>query len=309
MFYTMLNSMIMLSIVIALGFYLQKKGILNDEVCSKLTFILLNVSMPMTFFMSLQVDATQELIKSAQIIIVLSLLMHLFFLFIGFIITRILKIDKKDSGVIIFSLAFKNLTYIGLPIITSLYFDMQPAFYVTLFCIPFNILSFSLGPVLLSNNSNTKIKLTDFTTNINFSIIIGVILFLIGLKVPKPVGDAFSTIANLTIPISLLLTGALLTKTKFKTIFKDYKVIAVTFINLIILPLLFILILKPINVDPFLIEFSSVMSLLPSASLTLILTQRYNGDVDLAGKLVLTTTVFSLITVVLLSSFAFAWIN
>lgn len=306
MFYTMLSSMIMLSIVISLGFFLQKKGVLTSEVCAKLTFILLNVSMPMTFFMSLQVESSPELIKSAIVIIGLSLLMHLFFLLVGFISTKILRIKKEDSGIIIFSLAFKNLTYIGLPIITSLYFDMQPAFYVTLFCIPFNILSFSLGPVLLSDDENAKIKVTDFTTNINFSILIGIILFLLQIKVPKPVGDAFNTIANLTIPVSLLLTGALLTKTDFKTILKDSKVLIITFINLIILPILFIIILKPIKVDPFLIEFSSVMSLLPSASLTLILTERYKGNVDLAGKLVLTTTVCSLFTAVLLSGLVFA---
>ncbi len=305
MFTTMLNSMIMLSIVMALGFYLQKKDILTDHVRAKLTYILLNVSMPMTFFMSLQIDNTPELLQSAKIIILLSICMHFFFLLLGYVFARLLKAKKDEAGIIIFSLTFKNLTYIGLPILTALYFDMQPAFYVTLFCIPFNILSFSLGPVLLSKDSDVKIKLTDFTTNINFSIIVGIVFFLFGIKVPSPVGDAFNTIANLTIPVSLLLTGALLTKTKFRTVFKDSKVIIVSILNLIILPISFFLILKPITLDPFLVEFSTVMSLLPSASLTLILTDRYNGNIDFAGKLVLTTTIFSLFTVVILSGFMF----
>ncbi len=305
MFNTMLNTMIMLAIVISTGYYLQKKQIINDEVKNKLTYILLNVSMPATFFMSFQLERTEETIATAKTIILLSILMHFFFMFVGFILTKLMKAKKDEAGIIIFSLTFKNLTYVGLPIITALYMDRQPAFYVTLFCIPFNILAFSLGPMLLTKESGVKIKLSDFTNNINFSVLIGIAFFLFGITIPKPIASAFSTIAQLTIPVSLFLTGALLTKSDFKTLFKEYKVLFISFVNLIILPILFILILKPINTDPFLKEFAQVMSLLPSASLTLILTDRYNGNIDFAGKLVLATTFFSLFTAVLLSGIIF----
>ncbi len=305
MFNTMLNTMIMLSIVISTGFYLQKKQIINDEVKNKLTYILLNVSMPATFFMSFQIKRTPELLSAAKTILILSLLMHLFFMLIGFILTKIMKSKKDEAGIIIFSLTFKNLSYIGLPIMTALYVDKQPGFFVTLYCITFNILAFSLGPMLLTKESGVKIKLSDFSNNINISVVLGFLCFLFGITMPKPVATALSTISQLTIPVSLFLTGALLTKSDFKTIFKEYKVLFVSFVNLIILPILFFTILKPINADPFLKEFASVMSLLPSASLTLILTDRYNGNVDFAGKLVLTTTLFSLFTAVILSGIAF----
>ncbi len=302
MFYTMLQSMTMLAIVMALGFYLQKKDILNDEVRSKLTYILLNISMPLTFFMSLQIDFTKELLDSAKTIVFLSFVMHFFFMAIGFIVSKILRAKKDEAGIIIFSLTFKNITYIGLPVLIALFSDNQPAFYVSLFCVPFNILAFSLGPVLLSKDENVKIKLSDFTTNINFSILIGFIFFLFSIKIPVVLADAFKIGSQLTIPVSLLLTGALLAKANFRTIFKEGKVLIVTIINLLVLPVLFLFILKLIKPDTFLFNLSYIMSLMPAASLTLILTDRYNGNVDFAGKVVLTTTIFSLVTVVLLST-------
>ncbi len=303
MFQTMLNSMTMLAIVMSLGYYLQKKDVLSDDVRGKLTYILLNISMPMTFFMSLQVDYTPELLQSAITIVLYSLLMHVFFLIIGYIITKVLKINNSEAGIVIFSLAFKNLTYIGLPVLISLFPDNKPAFYVSLFCIPFNVLSFSLGPKLLSSDENVKMKMSDFTTNINFSVLIGFIFFMFSIKVPSVVGNAFSTVSQLTIPLSLLLTGALLTKARLREIFKDVKVLIVSAINLIALPILFYIVLCVIKPDQFLGQFSVVMSLLPSASLTLILTDRYGGNVDFAGKIVLTTTLFSLFTAVLLSGY------
>lgn len=305
MFITMLNSMIMLSIIIALGFYLKKRDILTEEVITKLTYLLLNVSMPFTFFISLNVACTPELLQSAKTILLISLAMHLFFMLIGYIITKILKSPKDEAGIIIFSLTFKNLTYIGLPVVMSLFGDQQPAFYVTLYCIPFNILSFSLGPVLLSSDKNVKVSLNDFKTNINLATLLGIIFFLFSLKLPSAIYSAFDTLAQMTIPVSLLLTGALLTRVDFKTIIKDKKVMLISAINLILLPILFFALLKPFSIDTFLNQFAIIMSLLPSASLTLILTNRYNGNGDFAGKIVLTTTLFSLFTSVLLSSLAF----
>lgn len=297
MFTTMLNTMIMLSIVMLLGYYLQKKGILNDEVRSKLTYILLNVSLPLTFFMSFQVTKSEELLGQAMDIILLSIFAHALFIFFGFLLSKVVRASSSEAGIIIFGTAFKNLTFMGFPVIASLFAGLEPTFYGTLYCIPFNILTFSLGPVFLPKERG-KISVKDFLTPINFSIIIGLVFFIFNLKFPQPVENAIVSVASMTIPMSLLLTGALLTKSNFKTIFKEVKVIIVAFATLVVFPLVFYFIASLFNFSEFSLEFSFIMTLLPSATMTLILTDKYNGNVDFAGKVVLFTTVLSLFTVV-----------
>ncbi len=303
MFYTMLNTMIMLALVIALGYYLQRKDVLSDDVRTKLTYILLDICMPAVFFMSLQIEATDELLASAKSMILATFAMHFFFLAVSFVFSKLIKATDDEKGIIIFSSTFKNLTYIGLPLVVSLFPDNNPAFYVTLYCIPFNVLAFSLGPKLLSNDKNTKIRLKDFTNKVNIATLLGLIFFFCNITVPRPIGDAIDTISQLTIPLSLLLTGALLTKANFKTIIKEPKVMIVSFFNLIILPLLFLGLLRVANFDDFTVSYSFIMSMLPAATLTILLTDRFKGNIDFAVKIIMTTTLFSLITTVLLVSF------
>lgn len=298
---TMIDTMIMLTIIMSLGFYLQKRGILNDMVRSNLTHILLRVTLPLTFIMSFQVDKSDELLSYAKDIIILSVTCHFLFLALGYLVSKIIKADSSQAGVVIFATTFKNLTFIGFPIVTALFADYEATFYATLFCIPFNILTYSLGPIILPSEKSAKLDKKDFLTPINFSIVIGLVFFIFEIRLPVAVENAVESVASMTIPLSLLLTGALLTKSDFKTILKEPKVILTTIFNLVVFPLVFLFIAKVFNFSNFTIQFSFIMSLLPSASMTLILTDKYKGNVDFAGKTVLLTTVLSLFTVVFLS--------
>ncbi len=297
---TMIETMIMLAIIMSLGYYLQKRGVLNDNVRTNLTFILLRVSLPLTFFMSFQVTKSEELLSYAKDIIILSIILHSLFLVLGYFVSKIVKADKSEAGVVVFGTTFKNLTFLGFPMVVALFTDYEASFYGTLFCIPFNILTFTLGPIILPAHRNNKIYFKDFLTPINISIFIGIIFFAFELRVPYAIENAFRTIASMTIPVSLLLTGALLTKSDFRTIFKEPKVLFVAFVNLIVFPLVFLFIAKLFNFNTFALQFSFVMALLPSASMTLILTDKYDGNIDFAGKIVLLTTILSLFTVVFL---------
>lgn len=300
MFYTMLNAMIMLSLVIGTGFYLQKKDILNDDVRDNFTAVLLQICLPSMFLNSLQLDATPELMKSAFTMTIVAIFMHLLFLLVAYIFTKIIRAKDNEKGVIIVTCAFKNLSYIGLPIVMSLFPDNNPAFYMSLYCLPFNVIVFALAPKLLSDDANVKLKLGDFFNNINISIIVGILLFVFGIKFPKPIGNAFSTISQMTIPLSLFLTGALLTKSNIKTVLKEPLVMITSAFSLIILPLIFLGTLSLANVDTFTKQYAFIMASLPSGSMAMILTDKYKGNIDLAVKIVLTTTFFSLFTTVLL---------
>lgn len=299
MFKVMLDSLIMIAIIMSLGYYLQKKDILTDDVRKNVTYILLNICLPATFFMSFQVERTPDKVSAIFVVVGLSFLMHFVFFIFGHILARILNTTRDEEGVLVFSLAFKNLTYMGMPIILAMFSDYDPNFYVTLFCIPFNILTFSLAPILLSSEKGVKLKFSNFINNVNIAIVAGIVFFLLNIKIPTPIGDAFNTIAQLTIPASLLMTGALLTKSDLKSIFYDKKIIIITLVNLLVLPTVFYIIVSRIDIEKLFINISIVMSVLPSASLTVILTDKYNGNIDFAGKLVLATTIFSLFSIIL----------
>ncbi|MFV0519368.1 MAG: AEC family transporter [Lachnospirales bacterium] len=300
MFYTMTNTMIMLGIVMGLGFYLQKKDVLNDEVRNKLTYILLNISLPLTFFKAFQVEKNDETLSLGVTILALSIFLHILFMVLGLVLAKVIKADDSEKGIIIFGCTFKNLTYIGFPVVLGVFASYQPTFYGTLFCIPFNVLTFSLGPVFLSGKKGEKIKLKDFLTNINLAVFLGILFFLLEIKLPYAIENSISVISNMTIPLSLLLTGALLTKSDFKTLLKEPKVLIVTFVSLIIYPLIYFALAYLFYGDTFVVDFTFIMALLPSATMTMILTDKYGGNIDFAGKIVLTTTVCSLFTVAIL---------
>lgn len=300
MFYTMLNTMTMLAIVMSVGYYLQKTDVLSDDVRTKATTILLDICMPSLFLMALQIDFTDEILKSAITMIIVSLVLHSSFLILSIIFGKIIKADNSEKGIITFSSTFKNTSYMGLPIVASLFPDNNPAFYMTLYCIPFNILAFSIAPKLLPANGNQKIRIKDFLNNINIAVIIGLILFFNNIKIPSTLGNAFNTISQMCVPLSLFLTGALLAKSRLRTVLKEPKTMLTCAFNLLFIPIVALALLNLAKVDHFTKVYAYIMATLPAGSLSLILTDRYNGNVDFSAKIVLSTTFFSLFTAVLL---------
>ena len=116
-----LNSIGSIFIMIALGFYLAKRGVLDKKTNNLFSKLVIQVGFPLMVISNLPKNFTLEGLISSSKSILVAFLIILISYGLAYIMTLFLKVDKKERGVysVLFSLG--NATFIGLPINISLF--------------------------------------------------------------------------------------------------------------------------------------------------------------------------------------------
>ena len=64
------------------------------------------------------------------------------------------------------------------------------------------------------------------------------IIFIFHIPIPEPVESAVTIVGDMTMPISMLIIGAVISSAKLKDIFSDWRVYLSSFVRLILMPLI-----------------------------------------------------------------------
>ena len=126
------------------------------------------------------------------------------------------------------------------------------------------------------------------------------IYLLLPWKFPAAVMNFFIKIGDLAIPLSLVLIGASIWSSRGKWISDPVDMIYTTVCRIVIIPLLTLLLLRFVHLPEIAGNIALVLAVMPASSGSVLIVREYGGDVDFAGQLILSTTLFGLVTMPLL---------
>ena len=132
---------------------------------------------------------------------------------------------------------------------------------------------------------------------------------LAGLRLPLVLADIASGIAGLVTPLALIMLGAGLRFSDTLTYRRE--LVWVSLIKLIIVPLIYVAVIKAMGFDKVAVTTALALAAVPTAVSTYVMAQEMGADGVLAGQLVAVTSVLSIATVflwVLLLAFV-GWIG
>jgi hypothetical protein len=197
-----------------------------------------------------------------------------------------------------FMIIFSNCSFMGYPIAGAV-LGSDSIFYMSIFNIPFNILAFSYGIFLLSHGGENAAKFNPKKL-INPGIIasvLAVIIYAAHISFPDFLCSTFESVGGLTTPLSMLVLGISLAQLPVNELFNEIRLYPVALIRLVVLPVLTCFIVKLFTADSMLIGTAVVTAAMPVASMTVMLSTLYGGNVKLASVGVFITTVLSVISV------------
>ena len=134
------------------------------------------------------------------------------------------------------------------------------------------------------------------------SIAIGVILFFTRIRLPLIINNTIASVGNMIGPASMIVTGMLFAGMDLKKIFTDRRVYFVSFLRMIVVPLITLLLIKIshlacVSADApkiMLIVFLAVIT--PSASTVTQMCQVYGNDSRYASAINVVTTICAIVT-------------
>lgn len=294
--YNVFNSILTLFIIGMVGYFARRVEILKEETISNIPRFLLEITLPCMVISSMQMPYSPEKLGDIKTILIVSVVVYLASFLFSLIIPSMLRLDKgENKGVYQFMTIFSNVAFIGYPVLIAIY-SKEAIFYAAIYNLPFNFLVFTLGIYILQNNMK-KISLKSFINPGFISVIIGFIFYFFSISLPSIILDPMTMIGDLTTPLSMVFIGASLSHVNFKKILLDWRLYIISFVRLLIIPIILLFALRGILDDKLLIGIPVVISGMPVAANCAIMAKQYGGNSDLASEGIFITTMLSMVSI------------
>ena len=252
----LVNKIISLALVMAMGWLLVKCGLLKSENSKVITTISMYLIMPCMILSAFQVDCTQEVRDGLFLAVIAAIIIHIIFIVLNIPLRKLLKLDVVEQSSVIYS----NAGNLIIPLVTAI-LGKEWVIYTSAFIVVQLTLLWSHGKSLLCREKGFSLK--KILLNINMiTIAIGVIMFFTGLRLPPLINDTVDTVGGMIGPISMLIMGMVIGGLKLREILSYKRILIPTFLRLIIIPLIIL---------PFL-KYSGIASLASNGKSVLLIT-------------------------------------
>lgn len=299
------------------GFILQKVGKFPSNAVDTLVKVLILVSQPFIIISSfLQKQFDPSLLINMGITLAISFAYHI----ILYLVARLIFLRKrgeeeqeqmkaKTDKICVICSFMGNCGFMGIPVMKAL-FPASPEMlmYTAVINISFNMTAWSLGVYTVTGNKKDMGIKKMLFNGPTLALLIGLPLFFFQAYVPLPVITPVKTVINylaeMTLPLSMLILGIRLADMPFRQIINSGKVYATCAVKLILSPLLcfgICLLLRLLfPIDSAVITTVFIVMAMPSAAITISFAEMWDGDNYTAVKCMLLSTILSVITVPLL---------
>lgn len=285
--------------LLIVGYFLNKKKILDSHINTGLSALLLNATNPALILSSL--GATGGVAKGdVSKLLVFGLCFYIMLPIFAWLIVHLLRIHPSKRSIAQLLIIFSNTGFMAIPILQTLYGDVS-VFYSNILNLPFNFLFFSYGVYLMNREtagaSGGKLNWRKFINPGIVASAIALLLYFCNITLPKVATETFSFLGNMTPPLSMIILGSVLAEYPLSSIFKDLKINLMLIAKQLLLPVIATVLAHLVFTDPVITGIITLTFAMPCATMTVMLSKEYKSDTLTASAGVVFTTVLSLITI------------
>ena len=254
-----------LFLMILMGYVIVKLGLVTDDDSKILSKIVLYIVIPCVMINAFQIDCTPDKVQGMFLALVASVVLQVLLL---------IAVWMMGKEWVVFGCVFMAVQLIFM---------------------------WTHGKYIIS--SGDRIDWRKIVLNINMiAIFIGAVLFLLKIHLPEIVDGTLHAVGSTIGPVSMIVTGMLIAGMNLRDIFTNRRVYVVTFLRLLLVPVLALIILKisglvtwhPQGEKILLVTFLAVIT--PSASTITQMCQVYGGNSKYSSAINVMTTLLAIVT-------------
>lgn len=286
-----LQQLLILYIFLCLGWFFGKvkKGLTDQS--GMISFLLVNLFLPCKVFGNFSANFTIPYISENYKTVLVSLGMLVLLHFLAKLPAHFLKKDHYEKQVYEYSITISNYAYLGYALIENV-FGSQALTNMLVFCIPFSLYTYTVGYIKLTGAGNPFKRLLNPMTG---AMIIGIVCGLTGLQLPEFLTKAVSSAASCLGPMSMLLTGLVLSTFALKDLLCNVQAYILVAIRLIGIPGLIFLLFKGLRLD-FALPYALMMTAMPTGLNTIIFAKNAGQSPNMGARFAFISHLSSLLT-------------
>ena len=281
-----------------IGYFLFKKKLITNSGSNEIGKLLLYVVLPIAIIKSYSIDFSTKMLVG----LIISFLGAGASLAVSIITSRLLFNNKHRIER--FSAAFSNAGFIGIPLV-SMTLGEESVFFLASYVALLNILQWTYGVYAITENKEYISLKSVYKNPIVISFIIGIILFILPIKLPNTFISVMNSISAMNGPLAMIILGVYIGQIKFKELFNDKVVYACSIVRLIVIPIITIIILSIIPNKFIIIKLTILIATSAPVGLNVaIFSQMYNKDYKQAVKDICLSTILCVVTLPIIISIA-----
>lgn len=294
------NTVSPIFLIVVLGWVLRKIGVIHEEFIRQSTKFVFNVTLPVLIFLKLATVDFSTIFDGKIIVLVYGCMFIIFFL--SWLLAKIFIIKGTGRGVFIQGGFWPNNVIIGLALIMNIFGEdaVSKMVMILVFLIP---LDYMLSVVALTI-SDRKEKRSEALTEMIKSValnpviiaaIVAIVISLLQVPIPRVIINTGNYLAAITLPLALIGVGGTLRikylqKTSFITL-------GASIVKLLVAPLVATIIGYSIGYTGTDLGIIYIIFACPTAIVSYVLADAMTPHGEIAGNIVLTTTIASSITI------------
>ncbi len=287
------KQVLILYILVAVGFVCDKTGLFKEKAARLSNDLLFYIVTPAVIINSfLSMDNTQENLKKLLTALVFAVVLQIIAAVIALPFFR--NKEKEDNCIYKFASTYGNVGYMALPLASAVLGD-EGVFYCSVVVVVFNVFCFTHGIKVMTGSAGFEWKKLIVNPG-TIAVLIGLPLFLFGVKLPEIVEAPVDYLATLNTPLAMIFFGTYLANTDLKTMFSDKRIYLVALLKLVALPLCMMGVFKLCGITGVLVSSLLISSSAPCANNTVMFAAKYGKEVAAASKTVAVVSFMSILT-------------
>lgn len=294
------GQMLVLFSLIVMGFVLAKRKLVpenSDTVLSKLENSLFVPALVLGTFAS---NFTVQKLSTASRLFGISFGICFVMMALAVLIARCCSKDSYIRNIYTYGLAFSNFGFMGNAIVSAVFPELFLEYLI--FTMPLWTMIYLWGvPCLLipsdQGKQTIKSRLKAFANPMFVAMLLGIIIGLGGVKLPKCISQLVTVTGDCMSPIAMLLTGITVAKMDMKKVLSQTSIYIVSLIRLIVFPLLAIGLFYFIPAQRNLVICTVCSLAMPLGLNTIVVPRGYGKDTSVAAGMALVSHLLSAATI------------
>lgn len=274
---------------------LVKTGVLkaeNSKVLSKLSLYFVT---PCVIFNSFQKELTPEIQQGLLIAAALAIGFQALFFLIAALMRRFWKATEVERA----SVVFTNVGNLVIPLVAFAK-GQDWVIYTSAYILVFNLLFWTVGVRMFDSENAPSLRKALLNPNL-LAIMAGVLTMFTRLQLPEPLALAFSDVAAMIGPLSMMITGMVVGGMTVRGMVANRRVFGVIFFRMIVASgaavLAAALAARILPVDKAIVMIPLLGAIAPSASNINQVSILYNKDAQYASAINVLTTLSCIATI------------
>jgi malate permease and related proteins len=296
-----LQSVLSIVVMIALGYYLTRRGLFDEGVSKLFTKLVVNVSLPALMVSNLLTVFDREKLYSAGKGIIIPFASMLICYVAAMVVARLINVRPERKGIFQAMFFASNTIFMGMPVNLALFGEKSTP-YVLFYYAANTTLFWTIG---IYGISKDKEGCEDRIFSMNtvrrvfspplLGFFAGLALILLGVRLPSFLMDSCKYIGNLTTPLSLLFIGITFSTISIKDIKIDKDMAALLLGRFVFSPLVVYALALVIPIPSLMTKVFIIQSAMPVITQSAITARAYDVDYRYATVMVTVSTVLSIL--------------